>query len=304
MARSLLTKELADSELSGMIANKMARLHALNVPISKEPSWMWNTMEKWLKSGQEYLSKKPKIDGVPENVIERIEKFNFRKELDFLKKVVSKIQSPVVFSHNDMQEGNILLNNQAKTPEDRVSLIDFEYCSYNYRGFDIANHFCEWVYEYKLPVHPYYTVERENYPERDKQLHFIRSYLESYESSKRRRGILSPNGNLPEETNVQGSILGNGHVYHSNNSSGISGVLHSPASHPAEEKILSEVQIFNLAAHLLWSLWSIVQAQVSTIPFGYMEYAALRLDHYMEDKAKLRVDYLTKRKSEAVTIDS
>ncbi|KAG7154583.1 Choline kinase alpha-like [Homarus americanus] len=72
-------------------------------------------------------------------------------------------------------------------------------------------------------------------------------------------------------------------------------------SHPVEDKLLQEVQTFMLASHLFWALWSIVQGQVSSIPFGYMEYAAVRMDHYFEDKAKLRVDHINKRKSEAIT---
>lgn len=39
--------------------------------------------------------------------------------------------------------------------------------------------------------------------------------------------------------------------------------------HPAEDKLLAEVQVFTLVSHLFWTLWSIVQSQVSTIPFGY-----------------------------------
>ena len=36
-----------------------------------------------------------------------------------------------------------------------------------------------------------------------------------------------------------------------------------------EESLLEEVRVFTLASHLFWTLWSIVNAPVSTIPFGY-----------------------------------
>jgi choline/ethanolamine kinase len=36
-----------------------------------------------------------------------------------------------------------------------------------------------------------------------------------------------------------------------------------------EEHIVKEVEAFTLASHFFWSLWSIVNAQVSKIPFGY-----------------------------------
>jgi len=32
---------------------------------------------------------------------------------------------------------------------------------------------------------------------------------------------------------------------------------------------MMEVRIFSLASHLFWGLWSIVNAKLSQIPFGY-----------------------------------
>lgn len=49
--------------------------------------------------------------------------------------------------------------------------MQFEYGGYNYRGFDIANHFCEHAgYE------PVYTV---SYPDKAKQLHFLKEYFDA-----------------------------------------------------------------------------------------------------------------------------
>lgn len=36
-----------------------------------------------------------------------------------------------------------------------------------------------------------------------------------------------------------------------------------------EDHIVKEVEAFTLASHFFWSLWAIVNAQVSRIPFGY-----------------------------------
>lgn len=303
-ARPLFTRELADPDLSAIIATKMANIHALNVPISKEPCWIWNTMERWLRTSQGFLSQKPQLSGEQDgSMVERLQKIDYRSEMEFLRQVVAKVQSPVVFAHNDMQEGNILLKTGPKpaTGNDRIALIDFEYCSYNYRGFDLANHFCEWVYEYKLPVHPYFTVDCANYPSKQKQVNFIRTYLDAYERSRRGK---------PAPAQAQAVAMSSGAedptVMHHNGSSephpqqSASAPL-SPPSHPAEETLLQEVAAFTPASHLFWALWSIVQSQASTIPFGYMEYAVTRMEHYFEDKAKLRLDQLTKRKSDAIT---
>jgi choline/ethanolamine kinase len=78
-----------------------------------------------------------------------------------------------------MQEGNILLccgnmTDKEALMDPRLVLIDFEYCSYNYRGFDIANHFLEWTYDYTNGAHPYFTVNENNYPRREQQVGTVR----------------------------------------------------------------------------------------------------------------------------------
>lgn len=62
-------------------------------------------------------------------------------ELNQLKDVISQIESPVVFAHNDLLLGNILYNDC----DNRVIFIDYEYADYNYQAYDIGNHFAEFA---------------------------------------------------------------------------------------------------------------------------------------------------------------
>ncbi|NXW52850.1 CHKB kinase, partial [Nyctiprogne leucopyga] len=104
--------------------------------------------------------------------------YNLQEEMRSLRDLLESTPSPVVFCHNDVQEGNILLLAGQEAPSsDRLMLIDFEYSSYNYRGFDIGNHFCEWGYSYTHPSWPFFLASPENFPSREQQLHFIRHYL-------------------------------------------------------------------------------------------------------------------------------
>lgn len=99
--------------------------------------------------------------------------------------------------------GNILLlAGHEASSSDKLMLIDFEYSSYNYRwgwglggagpspmlgsalllardlcspsrfsrGFDIGNHFCEWVYNYTHDSWPFFKASPENYPSRQQQV--------------------------------------------------------------------------------------------------------------------------------------
>ncbi|CAH2101724.1 unnamed protein product [Euphydryas editha] len=289
-ARSLLTKELSEPALSMKIAEKMAAIHSMDVPLSKEPNWLWKTMGKWMKTvKEERLSPSYNVKNDEERrIIKQLKSVDFDKEVEWLKKFLATVDSPVVFCHNDMQEGNILLledeiqsasddeytfddskksqyvltqyddtntsdsihSHISDSGEPKLVLIDFEYCAYNYRGFDIANHFQEWSYDYTNPESPFYYENQENCPTLEQKEIFIKEYLKHYLS------------NHSEDKDVEPSI-------------------------DDINQLLSEVDAFALASHLFWCLWSIVNASKSQIPFGYWEYALSRLETYLRLKQEV-----------------
>ena len=48
--------------------------------------------------------------------------------------------------------------------------IDFEFCAYNYRAYDIANHWAEWIYDYGNKEYPYYFVNHNKAPTIDQKV--------------------------------------------------------------------------------------------------------------------------------------
>ncbi|XP_044285529.1 choline/ethanolamine kinase isoform X2 [Varanus komodoensis] len=174
-SRRLLTEDLPEPSISREIASKMARFHGMVMPFNKEPKWLFGTMERYLKQ----ISELTFPQEAQLQKLRKLKAYNLEAEMRSLRALLEATPSPVVFCHNDVQEGNILLlAGRGAAPTDRLMLIDFEYSSYNYRGFDIANHFCEWVYDYSHGQWPFYRSRPENYPSHGQQLHFIRSYLE------------------------------------------------------------------------------------------------------------------------------
>ncbi|XP_074128055.1 choline/ethanolamine kinase isoform X2 [Sminthopsis crassicaudata] len=237
-SRPLGTNELKEPRRSAEIAVKMARFHLMEMPFNKEPRWLFGTMERYLKQIQDLIPPTK----TNENLIQR---YHLEEEMSMLRKLLDSTSSPVVFCHNDIQEGNILL---LSDKEPGLMLIDFEYSSYNYRGFDIGNHFCEWIYDYSYEESPYFLMEPKNYPNREQQLHFIRNYLSVIQ------------GDDPPSPEEQTEL---------------------------EEKMLVEANRFALASHFFWGLWSILQNIMSTIEFGYLEYAESRFQIYFSQKEKL-----------------
>lgn len=239
-SRPLKTQELRDPVLSGAIATKMARFHGMEMPFTKEPRWLFGTMERYLKQIQDLPS-----TSLPQ--MNLVEIYSLKDEMNHLRNLLDATPSPVVFCHNDIQEGNILLLSEPDS-DDNLMLVDFEYSSYNYRGFDIGNHFCEWVYDYTYEEWPFYKARPADYPTREQQLLFIRHYLAEVQKGE----VLSE-----EEQKKQ------------------------------EEDLLIEISRYALASHFFWGLWSTLQASMSTIEFGYLEYAQSRFQFYFQQKGQL-----------------
>ncbi|TNV72765.1 hypothetical protein FGO68_gene10596 [Halteria grandinella] len=87
----------------------------------------------------------------------------------------------VVFSHNDFQENNVLINN---TEQLKLTLIDFEYSGPNYRGYDIASFMNEQFMDYIIKEAPFFKIMPEEYCEylRDsvKASSIFEEHIESY----------------------------------------------------------------------------------------------------------------------------
>ncbi|KAK5867542.1 hypothetical protein PBY51_012018 [Eleginops maclovinus] len=235
------TDQLSDPAISAEIATKVACFHEMSMPFNKEPRWLFGTLDK-------YMDQVMKLNFVREAHVKKYKKLlksDLPAELESLRALLAETPSPVVFCHNDVQEGNILmLEDKDHNITDRLMLIDFEYSSYNYRGFDFGNHFCEWMYDYTYNQWPFFKAIQANYPTREQQLHFIRAYLAQH----RRHSDISK-----DDTRV-------------------------------EEDMIVEANRYALASHFLWGLWSIIQAKISKIEFGYMDYAQCRFDCYFKLK--------------------
>ncbi|CAF2039128.1 unnamed protein product, partial [Rotaria magnacalcarata] len=248
-AESLLASEIRDENISRQIATVLGELHQIDMPLVKEPIWLFNTIERYVLETTSTMNKLRTNED--RQIFQEIQSMcNFTQEFEQLKKLLSTIDSPVCFTHNDFQPGNIL---RLKSHCDSFTVIDFEYCSYNYRGFDIGNHFCEFMFDYKSATEwPFYKVDYSLYPNAKQQMNFLTSYVDTL--------INNPD----KHTTTNDS--------HSN----------TVNSNPTElaRQIMTEANYFALAAHFFWALWSIHMVVSTTIKFGYLEYARARLTAY------------------------
>ncbi|KAL2249483.1 UNVERIFIED_CONTAM: putative ethanolamine kinase [Sesamum indicum] len=158
-ARTLTPSDMRKPKLMTEIAKQLRRFHEVEIPGSKEPQ-LWNDIFKFLDKA----SRLKFDDGEKQKKYEMISFGEINEELTDLKVITDRFSAPVVYCHNDLLSGNLMLNDD----EDKLYFIDFEYGSYNYRGFDIGNHFNEYAG---------YDCDYSLYPSKDEQYHFFRHYL-------------------------------------------------------------------------------------------------------------------------------
>lgn len=168
-------------------------------------------------------------------------------ELKFLKGLLQSFDSPVVFCHNDLLAGNIMYDDKTQ----HICFIDYEYGAYNFRGYDIGNHFCERSIQYNVEEYPHFKIDPSNYPKDDEKKIFLTSYLMEFKKQLGQPAVV-----LEEEW----------------------------------RSLAREADSFALASHFLWSCWAIIQASTSDIEFGYLEFATERMiDYDRRKKSLLRI---------------
>jgi len=151
---------MREPRIAAEIAKELHRFHQVDIPGCKEPQ-LWNDIFKFLK-------KASALNFEDNEKRKRYETISFREiqdEVKELKDLSDLLHAPVVFAHNDLLSGNLMLNDL----EGKLYFIDFEYGSYSYRGYDIANHFNEYAG---------FDCDYDMYPDKDAQYHFFRNYMQ------------------------------------------------------------------------------------------------------------------------------
>ncbi|BGP19049.1 hypothetical protein JCM10213_009241 [Rhodosporidiobolus nylandii] len=158
---------------------------------------------------------------------------------------IGPVRSKRVFAHNDTQYGNLLLvTPQTTDPEEereiereaereggahrRLIVVDFEYAGANPRGFDIANHFCEWQADYHHPSLSHSLSAHQPYPTRAERIRFLRAYV-----------------------GCDGGL----------DSSASNASAAGEKEDPRVERLLEEVRVWEPSSHAMWAVWGIVQAK-------------------------------------------
>uniref|UniRef100_A0A0A9CPL3 Uncharacterized protein n=1 Tax=Arundo donax TaxID=35708 RepID=A0A0A9CPL3_ARUDO len=162
-ARTLSAADLRDPEISALIAKKLREFHDLDMPGPKNVS-LWQRLRRWLEEACGRCS----VEEAGEFQLDEL-----GDEIAVLENALSGVDQTVGFCHNDLQYGNIMIYEETR----QVTLIDYEYASFNPVAFDIANHFCEMAADYHTATP--HVLDFTKYPDIDEQRRFVQSYLSS-----------------------------------------------------------------------------------------------------------------------------
>ncbi|KAJ2454740.1 hypothetical protein EV183_001324 [Coemansia sp. RSA 2336] len=164
-------EEMGNGEWAPLIARQLAKWGQITIPGDDRSPKLFSTLQKWLSDiPSDYQDES--ADKV------RLSREMLAGELAALKEMLSTVESPVVFAHNDLLSGNIIMSEA----RDQVAFIDYEYASYNYRGFDIANHFNEYAG---------FDCDYSRYPAKDAQLRWFKVYLDELQLDSSPRALES-----------------------------------------------------------------------------------------------------------------
>ncbi|XP_019369474.1 PREDICTED: ethanolamine kinase 2 isoform X2 [Gavialis gangeticus] len=158
-------EHVQDPQMFRLIAQEMAKMHAIHANGSLPKPSLWHKLHKFLSIVKTELFTKVSNPSLHQDVpsLEVLE-----QEVAWVQEYLSQLGSPVVLCHNDLLCKNIIYNET----EGHVRFIDYEYTSYNYQAFDIGNHFNEFAgvkeVDYRL------------YPSKETQLQWLRHYLHAY----------------------------------------------------------------------------------------------------------------------------
>ncbi|XP_013415417.1 choline/ethanolamine kinase-like [Lingula anatina] len=168
-SRCVRESEMRLPSISKRVAKRLAQFHNLTMPICKPPFWFYECIEKWLPVVPQLLTSGSGNSFHAEH-LRRLGEMDLGTEYADVKELARSVRSPVVFCHNDLNRGNILLLDNSE----ELVFIDLDFCSYNHRGFDIASYFNEWCDYQKMKKFPECLS---TYPSREQQLEFYRTYL-------------------------------------------------------------------------------------------------------------------------------
>ena len=176
-ARTWHVRDLRDPARAALLGAAMAKLHAIELPSKHSRLAADTSLAKslaagaWPATAQKAANALVARGGRRGLLAAAVDVPALAQECVWLMGFLADLESPVVFCHNDLQEGNVL-----ELKDGSVTVLDYEFGGNNFRGFDFGNLFCEMVMDNQGTAFPGFVCQPDCYPDREAQLGFFRAY--------------------------------------------------------------------------------------------------------------------------------
>lgn len=234
-SRQLRATEIRKCEVSNHLADYLADYHKTVMPFAKTAGRLEELLDHYHGMALSTMFE----DEGRAKLLKKIIRYNIDEELETLKDICFPCHDEIVFSHNNLSEGNILLTGHKD--DRRVQVVGCDSSFYNYRSYDFGNFFAMMQFDFGSPGYPYFTRDRGFIPPTELRRDMIIRYVRRLDMPVAQQKVM-------------------------------------------EEKLMENSEKFILAAHFLHGCWAIVQADVSELQFGYLEYALGSFQAYFEHK--------------------
>jgi len=299
-AETLTKDDIRNPETSKQIAKRMRELHEgvdLEEAEVRAGPVVWLNWEKWVGRAREIMEEVG-TRGAHEGMLMAWKVFEeavgrYREWLVARYGGEEELKKQLVFAHNDTQYGNILrMTPTGDSPlllpmntHRQLVVIDFEYASANLPGFEIANHFCEWMANYHAPVAPH-QMQQSRFPTIEEQRNFLKAYIghsiphthDQFPIYRTSSSSAANTPNTPTYTLAQFSL-------DARTPYSTPGQFMLDARTPAEssassykeeeqsrqdalvneiERLMEEARAWRPASHAMWASWGVIQAKIPT----------------------------------------
>lgn len=162
---------------------------------------------------------------------------------------------------------------QAANKHKQLVVIDFEYAAANVRGYEFANHFTEWTYNYHDAAASW-SCNTRRYPTLDEQRRFLKAYVEH-------RPQFPHAGSTPRMSAVDSQPCSTSNTPSLNATASSSSIVdfmldarvppggwsaaeraHDEQSDHQVRELLDETRLWRPANAIFWTTWGIAQAKV------------------------------------------
>ncbi|CAD8208470.1 unnamed protein product [Paramecium pentaurelia] len=271
-------QKMAEANFQFKSMGVLQKFHQMDIPIPNNGSSlilrktiseeMKENVIKKIEKRQLYTDVELKQLECMENFINNAEEFNYLNEM-----TQKENHEELKFCHNDLNQLNIF-NTSKKDKE--IIFIDYEYCSYNYPSYDIANFLNESAINYQHEEEPYYILVDDNFNSAPIQAHFLAlSYIINKECTQMEIDQIQKLIN--EKTNKNKDELKNF----------IGLVKQILEQRLSEQEIVNlfnaisylkrRIRRFQIISNLNWVWWSILLAhEKNSLNFEYIDYGLLR----------------------------